>query len=159
VRAVFPGSFDPMTNGHHDVVLRVSGLVSHLTIAVLNNPAKATLFGVDERVDMARQATQGIPHVEVTAFSGLLVDLCRVLNVRSVIRGVRGGSDAEAESRMAQMNRFLGGVETFLVPTSPEFAFVSSSLVRDVARNGGDCGKLVPESVYHRLRDRSGPRA
>ena len=150
-RAVCPGSFDPVTNGHVDVINRAAALYDELVVAVLVNPGKAGLFSVDERMELLREAVADLPNVTVDSFQGLLVDYCRAQALddhRDVVRAV---SDFEYELQMAQMNRELAGIETLFVPTAPQVGLLSSSLVKQVAQFGGDVSTLVPKAVLDRL--------
>jgi pantetheine-phosphate adenylyltransferase len=156
-RAVSPGSFDPVTNGHLDIIDRASRLYDELIVAVLINHSKQGLFTVDERLEMLREVTKGYPNVRVEAFQGLLVDFCRAQGAGVVVRGVRAASDFDYELQMAQMNIGLAGVETLFMPTNPLYSFLSSSLVKDVAKWGGDVSAHVPEVVARRLAQRLGP--
>jgi len=156
-RAVCPGSFDPVTNGHLDIVDRASRLYDELIVAVLINQSKHGLFTVDERLDMLREVTKGYRNVRVEAFQGLLVDFCRAQGAGVVVRGLRAVSDFDYELQMAQMNIGLAGVETLFMPTNPLYSFLSSSLVKDVAKWGGDVSAHVPEVVARRLAERLGP--
>lgn len=153
LNAVCPGSFDPVTNGHIDVIGRAAPCFDRLVVACLRNIGKDPLFDIDERVELLRASTRHLANVEVTAFEGLLVDFCRERGVRVVVKGLRAVSDFEYELQMAQMNHHLGEVETFFLSTSPVYSFLSSSLVKQVARFGGDVTDLVPPVVAERLRD------
>ena len=153
-RCVCPGSFDPVTNGHLDVVERASRLYDQVTVAVLVNQTKAGLFDVPERIDMLREVTAGLGNVTVDSFQGLLVDYCRERDIPVVVKGLRAVSDFDYELQMSQMNNRLTGVETLFVATNPEYSFLSSSLVKEVARWGGDVSGLVPDAVLSRLRAR-----
>jgi pantetheine-phosphate adenylyltransferase len=150
-RAVCPGSFDPVTNGHVDVITRAAALYDELVVAVLVNPGKAGLFDLEERMTMLRQAVADLPNVVVDSFSGLLVDYCRAQGIPVVVKGLRAVGDFEYELQMAQMNRELAGVETLFVPTAPQVGHLSSSLVKQIARFGGDVSSLVPKEVNERL--------
>jgi pantetheine-phosphate adenylyltransferase len=150
-RAVCPGSFDPVTNGHVDVINRAAGLYDELVVAVLVNPGKAGLFSVEERMDLLRDAVAGLPNVRVDSFQGLLVDYCRANDVPVIVKGLRAVSDFEYELQMAQMNRELAGIETLFVPTAPQVGHLSSSLVKQIAQFGGDVSTLVPAAVHKRL--------
>ncbi len=154
--AVCPGSFDPTTNGHVDILGRAAGLADHVTVAVLVNASKDGLFAMDERLAILREVVEdaGLANVEVASFSGLLVDFCRAVGADSVVKGIRAVSDFDYELKMAQLNRSLSGIETVFVPTSTEYSFLSSSLVKQVARLGGDVSALVPAGVARRLADR-----
>jgi pantetheine-phosphate adenylyltransferase len=155
VDAVCPGSFDPVTYGHLDVIERAASLFDRLVVACLRNAGKAPMFDVEERLDLLRKVTASIDNVEVVAFEGLLVDFCRAQGIRLVVKGLRAVSDFEYELQMAQMNRSLGGVETLFLTTSPLYSFLSSSLVKEVARFGGDVAEYVPPVVADLLRQRA----
>ena len=150
-RAVCPGSFDPVTNGHVDVITRAARLYDELVVAVLVNPGKAGLFSVEERMELLRDAVAGAPTVRVDSFQGLLVDYCRAHDVPVIVKGLRAVSDFEYELQMAQMNRELAGIETLFVPTAPQVGHLSSSLVKQIAEFGGDVSSLVPKAVHDRL--------
>jgi pantetheine-phosphate adenylyltransferase len=150
-RAVCPGSFDPVTNGHVDVITRAAALYDELVVAVLVNPGKAGLFSVDERMALLRDAVADVPNVTVDSFQGLLVDYCRDNDIPVIVKGLRAVSDFEYELQMAQMNRELAGVETLFVPTAPQVGHLSSSLVKQIATFGGDVSGLVPKVVQERL--------
>ena len=144
---VCPGSFDPPTLGHVDVVQRAARLFDHVTVAVLVNPDKAGLFTVAERLDLLRAVADGWANVTVDSFDGLLVDYCRRRGIDAIVKGLRAVSDFDYELQMAQMNAGLARVDTLFIPASPEHAFVSSSLVKQVARYGGDVSALLPAHV------------
>ena len=150
-RAVCPGSFDPVTNGHVDVITRAAALYDELVVAVLVNPGKAGLFSVEERMALLREAVADVPNVIVDSFQGLLVDYCRDNDIPVIVKGLRAVSDFEYELQMAQMNRELAGVETLFVPTAPQVGHLSSSLVKQIATFGGDVSGLVPKVVQERL--------
>ena len=150
-RAVCPGSFDPVTNGHVDVIARAAALYDELVVAVLVNPGKAGLFAVDERMALLRDAVADVPNVTVDSFQGLLVDYCRSHDIPVIVKGLRAVSDFEYELQMAQMNRELAAVETLFVPTAPQVGHLSSSLVKQIATFGGDVSGLVPKAVHERL--------
>jgi pantetheine-phosphate adenylyltransferase len=152
-RAVCPGSFDPVTNGHVDVITRASALYDELVVAVLVNPGKAGLFSVDERMELLSEALADLPNVTVSSFQGLLVDYCRTHDIPVIVKGLRAVSDFEYELQMAQMNRELANIETLFVPTAPQVGHLSSSLVKQVARFGGDVSRLVPKAVNDRLTE------
>jgi len=153
--AIYPGTFDPMTNGHFDIILRSAQMFDKVVVAVTENPAKAPLFRVEERVAMIREAIASVPHVSVEAFDGLTVDFARRVEARYIVRGLRAVSDFEYELQMGMMNRQLApDVETvFLVPAA-EYSFVSSTLVKDVIRLGGSVSGFVPPAVEKRLLER-----
>ncbi|WP_136519479.1 pantetheine-phosphate adenylyltransferase [Cellulomonas telluris] len=154
--AVCPGSFDPLTLGHVDVVHRARTLFDEVVVAVAHNSTKQPLLAADERVALASQALAGVDGVRVVGTQGLLVDLVRDLGACAVVKGLRGGADVDAEVPMALMNRHLSGVETVFVLGDPALAHVASSLVKDVARHGGRIDDLVPEPVaaaVHRALD------
>jgi pantetheine-phosphate adenylyltransferase len=158
-RAVCPGSFDPVTNGHLDIIGRASRLFDELVVAVLINQSKSGLFHLDERLDILAEVTKGYPNVRVEAFQGLLVDFCRAKDIGVIVKGVRVASDFDYELQMAQMNIGLSGIETLFMPTNPQYSFVSSSLIKDVAKWGGDVTPHVPDVVADRLRERFSARA
>jgi pantetheine-phosphate adenylyltransferase len=153
-RAVCPGSFDPVTRGHLDIVSRAARLFDEVVVAILVNETKHGLFSIDERVEMLDEAVRGLglTNVTVESFSGLLVDFCRANEVDAIVKGLRAGGDFDFELQMAQMNQSLSGIDTVFVPTSPEWAFLASSLVKEVARFGGDVSAFVPAGVVERLR-------
>jgi len=153
-RAVCPGSFDPVTNGHLDIVGRASSLFDEVIIGVLINQAKTGLFTIDERITMLREVTAAYGNVRVESFRGLLVDFCRAQGAAVVVKGLRAVSDFDYELQMAQMNIGLAGVETLFMPTNPLYSFLSSSLVKEVAKWGGDVSAHVPDVVAARLAER-----
>jgi pantetheine-phosphate adenylyltransferase len=155
-KAVCPGSFDPITNGHLDVIERASGLFDEVTIAVLVNSTKNGLFSIDERIAMAKDAASHLPNVRVDTWSGLLVDYCKTHDIRAIVKGLRAVSDFDYELQMAQMNLQLKGVDTLLMATKPAYSFLSSSLVREIARYGGDVSALVPSGVHKALKAKAG---
>jgi pantetheine-phosphate adenylyltransferase len=157
--ALCPGTFDPVTNGHLDIIERAAQRFGALIVAVLDNPAKQPLFGVEERVSLLKEVTQDLPNVEVDAFTGLLVDYAERRGAGIVVKGLRAVTDFEYEIQMAQMNHSLAGVETLFMTTAPQWSFLSSSLVREVARFGGDVSAFVPAVVADRLRERIGDGA
>ena len=157
-RAVCPGSYDPVTNGHIDIVERAAGLFDQVVVAVLINKTKQGLFTVDERIDMLRDVTKHLPNVQVDSWHGLLVDYCRQHDIAVIAKGLRAVSDFDYELQMAQMNQQLSGVETMFMPTNPLWSFLSSSLVKEVATYGGDVSHLVPAPVHQRLLARFAER-
>ncbi|GAA4551842.1 pantetheine-phosphate adenylyltransferase [Pseudonocardia xishanensis] len=158
-RAVCPGSFDPVTLGHLDVIGRVSGLFDEVVVAVLINKKKQGLFSVEERIAMLDEVTADLPNVRTDSFHGLLVDYCRDHDVKAIVKGLRAVTDFDYELQMAQMNQRLSGVDTLFMSTSPEYSFVSSSLVKEVATYGGDVAHLLTPSVHRQLLDRIAERA
>ena len=153
VRAIYPGTFDPPTNGHLDLIARGVKLFDHLTVAILNNPIKNPLFTVDERVEMMREATRQLDNVAVETFDGLMVDFARQKQATAVLRGIRAISDYEYEFQMALMNRRLAPeVETVFLQPAGRYSFVSSRMVKEVFSFGGDITGLVPANVLKRLR-------
>ncbi|GAB3864496.1 pantetheine-phosphate adenylyltransferase [Nocardioides maradonensis] len=155
-RAVCPGSFDPVTNGHVDIFRRASGLFDELIVATGTNISKSRMFDPEERMEMLREACADLPNVSVMGFTGLIVDFCREVGAQAIVKGLRGGNDYEYELPMAQMNSHLTGVETVFVPTTASLGYVSSSLVKEVASLGGDVSGLVPDAVLARLTKRLG---
>jgi pantetheine-phosphate adenylyltransferase len=153
-RVVCPGSFDPVTNGHLDVIARAAALHDEVIVAVLINITKKSLFSTDERVDMLREVTKDLGNVRVERFHGLLVNFCTANGINGIVKGLRAVSDFEYEMQMAQMNYRLAKVETLFVTTNPQYSFLSSSLVKEIAMYGGDVEGLVPEQVLSRLRAR-----
>ena len=150
-RAVCPGSFDPVTNGHVDIFRRSAAIFDELVVATGTNPSKSRLFEPDARLEMLREVCADLPNVTVMGFTGLIVDFCRDIGAQAIVKGLRGGNDYEYELPMAQMNSHLTGVETVFVPTNAALGYVSSSLVKEVASLGGDVSELVPASVHDRL--------
>ena len=153
-RAVCPGSFDPVTNGHLDIISRAAELYDEVSVAVLVNESKQGLFSVEERLDMLASVSSGYSNVRVESFEGLLVDFCRDNGIAVIVKGLRAISDFDYELQMAQMNRRLADVETVFIPTTPEYSFLASSLVKEVAAHGGDVSGLVPEQVLGSLNAR-----
>ena len=153
-RVVCPGSFDPVTNGHLDIIGRAARIYDEVVVAVLINISKRSMFTVDERVDMLREVTARYGNVKIDRFHGLLVDFCAANGITAVIKGLRAVSDFEYEMQMAQMNYSLAGVETLFMTTNPLYSFLRSSLVKEIAKYGGDVSGLVPEQVLDRLRAR-----
>jgi pantetheine-phosphate adenylyltransferase len=156
-RAACPGSFDPVTNGHLDIVGRAARLYDEVVVAVLINPSKPGLFGLEERVAMLREVTAEYPNVHMMTFEGLLVDFCKANDIDAVVKGLRAVSDFDYELQMAQMNLGLAGIETLFMPTNPLYSFLSSSLIKDVAKWGGDVSALVPDAVARKLHERLRP--
>jgi pantetheine-phosphate adenylyltransferase len=154
ISALVPGSFDPPTKGHLDVVERCAGLFDSVTVAVVRNPDKSSLFTDDERIAMLRDCVSAWDNVDVAAFSGLLVDFAAEVEDAVIVKGLRAVTDFEYEIQMAQMNRTLSGIVTLFVATKPEFGYLSSSLVKQVAALGGQVDSLVPDPVAVALKER-----
>ena len=155
MKAIFPGSFDPITLGHLDLIRRAAAICDELFVAVLINPDKESVFPLQERLDMVKSACGGFPGVQVLTFTGLLVDLARELGAGLIVRGVRGGNDLENETAMAWANTaMLPGLETIFLPASNGLGGVSSSLVRQIARFGGDLSAFVPAGAAEMVRAR-----
>ena len=157
-RAVCPGSFDPVTLGHLDIVERASKIYDEVTVAVLVNKKKSSLYTVEERMALLEDVTAGYGNVKVDSFHGLLVDYCRARDIPVIVKGLRAISDFDYELQMAQMNHGLAGVETMFMTTNPLYSFLSSSLVKEVATYGGDVSGLVPERVLASLTERLATR-
>jgi pantetheine-phosphate adenylyltransferase len=155
--ALCPGTFDPVTNGHIDIIQRAGRCFERVVVAVLENPAKEPLFSADERVAMLKEAVAEVENAEVDSFSGLLVDYAAARDIRIIVKGLRAVTDFDFELQMAQMNHRMTGVETFFVPTSPQWSYLSSSLIKEVMRFGGDISGLVPEFVRDRLGEKLVP--
>jgi pantetheine-phosphate adenylyltransferase len=153
-RAVCPGSFDPVTLGHLDIVSRASALYDEVTVAVLVNKKKSSLYTVEERMQLLTEVTRDYGNVVVDSFHGLLVDYCRARDIPVVVKGLRAVSDFDYELQMAQMNLTLANVETMFMTTNPQYSFLSSSLVKEVATYGGDVAHLVPPLVHQSLVER-----
>jgi pantetheine-phosphate adenylyltransferase len=147
-RVVYPGSFDPVTNGHLDIIVRAARLHDEVFVVVGANLAKEGLFSVDERLAMLREVTRGQPNVRVDKFRGLLVEFCKAHHISAIVKGLRAVSDFEYEMEMAQMN------ETLFMTANPLYSFLRSSLVKEIARYGGDVSSLVPEPVFKQLQER-----
>ena len=155
IRAIYPGSFDPVTLGHLDIIRRASKTVNELIVGVLNNGGKTPLFSIDERVEMLREVTADIPNVKIMSFSGLLVDFARHTDSTLVVRGLRAISDFDYELQMAQTNRVLAkDVDTMFLTTSLEYAYLSSTTVKEAAYFGADISKFAPEYVVEKVREK-----
>jgi pantetheine-phosphate adenylyltransferase len=155
--AVYPGSFDPLTNGHVDIIMRGARLFDRIVIAILVNAEKSPLFSMDERVDIVRTVFTGVPNVEVDTFQGLLVDYVERRNAQVIVRGLRAVSDFEFEFQMALMNRRLNGkIETVFMMPAEQYSYISSRLIKEVFALGGRVHGLVPDIVEDRLRDKVG---
>jgi pantetheine-phosphate adenylyltransferase len=157
-RAVCPGSFDPVTNGHIDIVRRASTLFDEVVVAVGVNKSKSRLFTPEERIAMLQEACSGFDNVRVDGFTGLLTTFCQDHGIHAIVKGLRAVSDFDYELQMAQMNASLTDVETVFIPTSPEYSFLASSLVKEVAAFGGDVASLVPDFVLKQLTARLAER-
>ena len=161
-KVVCPGSFDPVTNGHLDIIERAARLFDEVVVAVLVNESKKGLFTIEERLALLETATAHLPNVSTASFTGLLVDFCTAHEVTAIVKGLRAVTDFDYELQMAQMNSSLAPVETVFVPTSPEWSFLASSLVKEVATFGGDVTGLVPDFVREllvkRLAERDSPQ-
>lgn len=153
VTAIYPGAFDPITNGHIDIILRSLRVFDHIVVGIGPNPKKASLFSLEERMAMIGESIKGIPNVSVDAFDGLLVDFAKIHNARVIIRGLRAVSDFEYEFQMALMNRKLDSdIETVFLMPSEEYSYLTSSIVKVVASFGGDISTLVPKHVHEMLK-------
>ncbi|MDN5570133.1 MAG: pantetheine-phosphate adenylyltransferase [Propionibacteriaceae bacterium] len=152
MRAICPGSFDPATHGHLDIITRTASLFDDVVVAVGRNSAKNYLFDPDERVAILTEATAGLVNVTVKPLDGLLVDFCRDEGVDVIVKGLRFATDFEFELQMSQMNHAMSGIETICLPTSSAVAHISSTMVREIARLGGDVAQFVPEGVHERIR-------
>ena len=159
LRAIYPGSFDPVTFGHLDIIKRSSSLVDELIVGVLSNNAKSPLFSVEERVKMLKEATENMPKVKIVPFEGLLVDFSRKMNARMVIRGLRAITDFEYELQMAQTNHKLEPqLETAFLTTGLEYSYLSSTTVKEVAAFGGDISQFVPDIVIEKIQEKINKR-
>ena len=154
--AVCPGSFDPVTLGHVDILERAAVQFDEVVAAVLVNPAKQGMFSLDERLEMIAEATAHLPNVRAESGRGLVVDFVRERGLTAIVKGLRTGTDFEYELQMAQMNKHIAGVDTFFVATAPRYSFVSSSLAKEVASMGGDVSDLLPDPVNRRLAAKLG---
>jgi pantetheine-phosphate adenylyltransferase len=154
LRVVCPGSFDPVTNGHLDVISRAAQLYDEVVVAVFRNPNKVALFSTEERLELLREVTKPLDNVRVERFEGLTVDFCKAHDISAVIKGLRAVTDFDYEMQMAQMNYNQAGVETLFMTTNPLYAFLSSSLVKEFAKLGGDVTGLVPQVVLDALKER-----
>ncbi|AOS65264.1 pantetheine-phosphate adenylyltransferase [Actinoalloteichus hymeniacidonis] len=150
-RAVYPGSYDPVTNGHLDIIERAAGQFDEVVVAVLINKSKKSLFTVEERLETLREVVTAWPNVRVDSWHGLLVDYCRTHEIQAIVKGLRAVSDFDYELQMAQMNQRLSGVETLFMAANPVYSFLASSLVKEIATYGGDVSALVPAAVEHRI--------
>ncbi|MGH4026418.1 MAG: pantetheine-phosphate adenylyltransferase [Pseudonocardiaceae bacterium] len=153
-RAVCPGSYDPATNGHLDIIERAAHQFEEVVVAVLINKTKRYLFEVEERMEMLSEITEHLSNVRIDSWHGLLVDYCRANEIAAIVKGLRAVSDFDYELQMAQMNYQLSGVDTMFMPSNPTYSFLSSSLVKEVATYGGDVSHLLPPKVHQRLLNR-----
>lgn len=153
-RVVCPGSFDPITFGHLDIVERASSIFDEVVIAVMVNKTKQTLFTVEERIEMTKEVTRKFPNVKVDSWSGLLVDYCKKNDISIIVKGLRAVTDFDYELQMSQINLQLQGVETLFISTAPAHSFLSSSLVKEIASHGGDVSSYIPAELLERLKDR-----
>lgn len=154
-RAIYPGSFDPVTNGHVDIILRSSKIVDRLIVGVLNNSAKKSLFSVEERVSMLKELTKDLPNVEVTSFDGLLVDYMREIDASIIVRGLRAVTDFEYELQIAQTNHIENtDIETIFLTTNLQYSYLNSTIVKEFASYGGDISKFVPEQFVDRIYEK-----
>ncbi|MEI3218370.1 MAG: pantetheine-phosphate adenylyltransferase [Lachnoclostridium sp.] len=155
IRAIYPGSFDPVTYGHLDIIRRSSGLVDELIVGVLNNNAKSPLFSVEERVKMLDEVVEDLQNVKVVPFEGLLVEFAKRMDAKMIVRGLRAITDFEYELQMAQTNQKLSGdLETVFLTTSLQYSYLSSTTVKEVAAFGGDISQFVPETVIDRIQEK-----
>jgi pantetheine-phosphate adenylyltransferase len=150
-KAVFPGTFDPPTNGHLDIIARAAAVFDEVVVATGVNPSKSRLFGPQERLEMLRELVEPFGNVTVGGFDGLLVEYCRAEGAGVIVKGLRSGGDYDYELQMAQLNRTMSGVDTLFLPTAPENAYISSSLVKEIAKLGGDVAAFLPPGVHSRL--------
>ncbi|MGH3541020.1 MAG: pantetheine-phosphate adenylyltransferase [Mycobacterium sp.] len=152
--AVCPGSFDPVTLGHVDILERAAAQFDEVVAAVLVNPSKGGMFSLEERIAMIEESTVHLPNLRVESGEGLVVDFVRSRGLTAIVKGLRTGTDFEYELQMAQMNKHIAGVDTFFVATTPRYSFVSSSLAKEVASMGGDVSELLPVPVNRRLAEK-----
>ena len=153
--AMYPGSFDPVTYGHLDIIRRAAAMCDHLFVAVLNNPAKNPLFTVEERKEMIREALKDVPNLTVCSFSGLTIDFAKELGAHVIVRGLRAVTDFEYELQMAQTNRKMApDIDTVFLTTGLEYAYLSSSITKEVARFGGDISAFVPDFVAEKIMNK-----
>jgi pantetheine-phosphate adenylyltransferase len=155
-RAVCPGSYDPATNGHLDIIERAASQFDDVAVAVMINKTKRCLFEVSDRMSMLKEITEHLPNVRVDSWHGLLVDYCTANGIAAIVKGLRAVSDFDYELQMAQLNYQLSGVDTMFLPSKPHYSYLSSSVVKEVAAYGGDIGHLLPATVHQRLLNRLG---
>ncbi|MBE2894370.1 pantetheine-phosphate adenylyltransferase [Spirabiliibacterium falconis] len=152
---IYPGTFDPMTNGHLDIVTRAAALFPHVVVAVAASPSKKPLFSLDERVALVQQSCATLTNVDVIGFSGLLADVIIERNIKGIVRGVRAVADFEYELQLSHLNRLLThGVESLFFPPSDRWSYVSSTMIREITLHGGDVASLVPPPVFNALADK-----
>lgn len=150
---IYPGTFDPITNGHLDIILRASRLFPEVLVAVAESSSKKPMFSLEQRVAWVQESCAALPHIKVAGFSGLLVDLARQHQAVGLIRGIRGAADIDYEIQLAQLNEQLySGLESIILPPSVEWRYLSSTMVRDILLHGGDVAKFVPQAVNHGLK-------
>lgn len=155
--AIVPGSFDPVTNGHLDIIKRTSELFDVVYVSILSNSSKNPLFTVSERIDLLKRVTKDIPNVKVESFTGLLVDYAREKNSKFIVKGLRAVSDFEYEYQMSLTNKQLAPeIETFFITTNVKYAYLSSSIVKEVAKYGGDLTEMVPPEIIQDIKDKIG---
>jgi len=153
--AIYPGSFDPVTNGHIDIIVRGLKIFDHIVVCILNNPAKKVLFSIDERIDMLNQSLNGIKSIEIATYDGLLVDFAVKRKAHAILRGMRAVSDFEYEFQMALMNRRLNrDIQTVFLMTGLRWIFTSSSIIKEAARFGGNINGMVPKIVQQKLKEK-----
>lgn len=157
--ALCPGSFDPVTNGHLDVIGRAAAQFDEVVVTVMINQSKRGLFTIDERIDMLTDATSGLTNVRISSWHGLLVDYAKQQGITAIVKGLRGANDFDYELQLAQMNQKLSGIDTLFIPADPAYSYLSSSLVKEVATFGGDVTGMLPEKVQERLLARIAERA
>lgn len=155
-RAVCPGSFDPITFGHLDIIKRASDHFDSIVVAVLENRTKSSFFSVTERIEMIRETVADLPNVSVDSWSGLLVDYCKSNSITTIVKGLRAVTDFDYELQMAQLNLQASGVETMLMATAPAYSFLSSSIVKELAHYGGDVSSMIPANVNTAIKLRVG---
>ena len=153
-RAVCPGSFDPITNGHLDIIKRASAHFDEVVVAVFINSTKQSMFSVEERIEMIKETTKNLPNIKVDSWSGLLVEYCKANGIDAIVKGLRAVTDFDYELQMSQINLQLKGIETIFMSTAPEHSFLSSSLVKEIASYGGDVSNYVPNEILSRLKER-----
>lgn len=158
-RAICPGSYDPATNGHLDIIERAARKFDEVVVAVLINKTKSCLFEVSDRMAMLKEITEHLPRVRVDSWHGLLVAYCTAHGIQTIVKGLRAVSDFDYELQMAQLNYQLSGVDTMFLPSKPNYSFLSSSVVKEVATYGGDVGHLLPATVHQRLINRLAERS